>query len=354
MRGKVLAAALALGLMQVSPVLALSGPAELPPPGYKGMQFIDSRGCVFVRAGYGGQVQWVQRIGADRKPICGYPPTFGAAAEVAAVKMAPAQAPEAATNGAPTVVAVVARPTVQAPAPDPVVAAAPAASGPAAANVAAGPKPGQIGCYRSAPVPVRVALQGGGTAVVCTRGDGTMRGWRPPIYPEGAPVGASISSPVIAGYQMTAAGRLVATPLPVPKGYRLAWKDDRLNPMRGVGTAEGEAAQDLAWTREVPAEPVAHAKAPAPKAARVTVSTASAPAGAQGQAVQVGAFARPANAEGAAERIAALGLPVMRREAARASGTLYLVSAGPFASGAEAAAALAALRAAGFADAYLR
>ena len=39
----------------------------------------------------------------------------------------------------------------------------------------------------------------------------------------------------------------------IPKGYRLAWTDDRLNPLRGVGTPEGEASMRLIWTDDVPA-----------------------------------------------------------------------------------------------------
>ena len=52
----------------------------------------------------------------------------------------------------------------------------------------------------------------------------------------------------------TAASNAVPTP---PPGYELAWKDDRLNPNRGKGTAEGWAAQDQVWTRKVPAKLVA-------------------------------------------------------------------------------------------------
>lgn len=38
----------------------------------------------------------------------------------------------------------------------------------------------------------------------------------------------------------------------IPKGYRLAWSDDRLNPLRGVGTAQGEAKMNLIWTNDIP------------------------------------------------------------------------------------------------------
>lgn len=43
----------------------------------------------------------------------------------------------------------------------------------------------------------------------------------------------------------------------IPKGYRLAWTDDRLNPYRGVGTPRGEAAMRLIWTDDVPRRLVA-------------------------------------------------------------------------------------------------
>jgi hypothetical protein len=38
----------------------------------------------------------------------------------------------------------------------------------------------------------------------------------------------------------------------VPKGYRPAWDDDRLNPNRAIGTLGGQASMDEIWTKTVP------------------------------------------------------------------------------------------------------
>ncbi len=62
-----------------------NGPAEPPPAGFSGSQFIDSKGCVFVRAGLNGGVAWVPRVDVNRQPLCGYKPTVASAAPAAAV-----------------------------------------------------------------------------------------------------------------------------------------------------------------------------------------------------------------------------------------------------------------------------
>ncbi len=55
--------------------LAAAGPAEQPPEDFPGRQYIDSRGCVFLRLDAGG---WEARLARDASPVCGYPPTLSA------------------------------------------------------------------------------------------------------------------------------------------------------------------------------------------------------------------------------------------------------------------------------------
>ncbi len=364
MRFVQVSAALLLSVSIATPVVAQSGPAERPPVSFTGQQYVDSRGCVFLRAGYGGQVQWVPRITASRKPLCGYPPSLGAVT----IEVAEAAPAAPVVEAPPVVVAAPAKaaarlPTASQPvrvaAPAPVVMAPALAPAPAPqvrvapqVQVAAGPGPGKIGCYKSAPVAMVVPLRGGGTAVVCTRGDGTMNGWRPPVYPKGAPIGASLNLPQVAGYQMNGKGQIVIagdTPTP-PEGYRTAWTDDRLNPARSLGTAQGRVAQDQIWSQKVPAQQVAAA----PKTKAKTSVSTNTNAAAGTFYVQVGTFGVPNNASGAAARLSALGLPTAKGNLTKNGKALQIVYAGPFASQAAAQDALSAARAAGFGDAFIR
>ncbi len=78
-------------------------PAEFPPTSFAGNQFVDSKGCAFIRAGVGGAVTWVPRVDRKRQQLCNFQPSFAAATPVPApVIAAPAPAPKPARNvGAP-------------------------------------------------------------------------------------------------------------------------------------------------------------------------------------------------------------------------------------------------------------
>lgn len=160
---------------------SLSGPRENPPAGYKNAQYVDSRGCVYLRAGIGGRVSWVPRISTNRKALCDFPPTFGATQVTAAEPIAPGAVPN--PPHAPSVAArsssrvampmetvaslprastVAARP---APAPPPVVAApapqaAPRSTAPGVSQ--------QSNCPSTSPYGARVILTGGNRALICS------------------------------------------------------------------------------------------------------------------------------------------------------------------------------------------
>jgi hypothetical protein len=68
--------ALAVAVLLAEPSLAgLGTPAELPPDDYAGQQYIDSKGCLFLRAGPEGNETWVPRVSRDGTPLCDNPPS---------------------------------------------------------------------------------------------------------------------------------------------------------------------------------------------------------------------------------------------------------------------------------------
>lgn len=80
----VVAFALAVsGVLPGLPAMAQSasiggGPAEVPPANYAERFYVDSQGCMFIRAGSAGQVQWVAQVKRNRQPVCGLVPTRAA------------------------------------------------------------------------------------------------------------------------------------------------------------------------------------------------------------------------------------------------------------------------------------
>ncbi|PZQ95871.1 MAG: hypothetical protein DI533_17685 [Cereibacter sphaeroides] len=386
----------------------ISGPREFPPASFKGPQYVDSGGCVFLRAGVDGKVIWVPRVNAQKKVLCGYPPTLIAKATPPApadtVVIAMAE-PE------PTAPVIkVAKPRVE-PVGKPVKAKGVKPQSNEYVDVPrAGSQPGTLRCPARAPVATRVPLRGGGSVILCLARSGLLDEQASIATMSVAPTKASSNTTLVCPREAPVAQRVpmraggtttlctvgdggvqvlampkarvaqtkprpvetratrIAIPLPdpvlpnpmlvepvVPKGYKLAWNDGRLNANRARGTAAGQFAQDMIWTQETPARLVTREQqlkrlALATKnETGVRVSTKGQPA--KGSYVQVGSFGKPANAEAARARLAALGLPVAR---VRAKGGMQPVLAGPFDSVDEARLALNVARRGGFPDAALR
>jgi cell division septation protein DedD len=400
---------------------SLSGPAENPPASFKGSQYVDSRGCVFLRAGIGGRVTWVPRISRDRKALCGQTPA-AAAREVATVK-APTPAPV--VSAAPQATApkrtggYVGKPmeTVAskyyAPRPVATEAAAPKPQRSAAATVQR-----HSACPATSPYGAKVTLTDGRRSVLCsadpefdvraaanrvqamgstpqpqmqpriqagtqqavlTSGAGytPKKAYLPEVNYSGNGYQCPASAPVARRFVVRGGGTTVrctalgaagagsvpilaaGTDIVVPEGYRKAWKDDRLNPNRGVGTAQGQAQQDQIWTRDVPAKAVTATtkrKVYATSSSNMPrQSTGGQTTGATGRYfVQVGTFGEAANAGRTASRLQGLGLPVAKSRITSNGRQLQIVMAGPFGDKGAANAALSAARRSGFADAFIR
>ncbi|MEZ5912403.1 MAG: SPOR domain-containing protein [Paracoccaceae bacterium] len=337
----------------------VDGPAELPPDNFLDRQYVDSKGCVFLRAGYGGRTRWVPRLDRSRKPLCGQAPSLARAgqpapeAEVLATEPGTATAPVAAaeTSGVtqsaepqatsqPTPQAEASAPAIAVSVPEtaPVVAASPAII--LATPVKASRK------ARKAPRKVRVIFLR--PLAGCP---GEVRENRAIRLPDGR---------LAAPCDEAGSIHVVIAEAPVrAQGYKPAFDDGRFNPQRGQGTLRGKKEMSRVWTDGTPARlkttPERASELAADKAPKVVVAPASGVrAAAGGRFVQAGAFGEPDNAARAVARLRSLGLPVASQTLVSRGRSLQAVMAGPFGDAASLSAALAQLRRAGYPDAFVR
>ncbi len=295
----VIAASLSLSIAQAKSLREAGQPAEFPPSSYTGRQYVDSEGCVFVRAGIDGNVTWVPRVTRNREILCGQQPSLPTARvpESSAVPAptpdpAAAPAPKAApkpakttARRAPAKAATSARKvTTKRAAPKPAPAAPPRAPVAAPArSVAVG-----RGCVGASAVPPHYMRPPSGSPVRCgpqpaahvTRVPGTRavrvaprampapvyvaRVYTVPVYPaplyrgNGYAVEGAYKRRVVDPYTTRVAPRHVvaaqtrARNVTMPDGYTRVWGDGRLSRHRAHQTFAGKAAMERMWTRTVP------------------------------------------------------------------------------------------------------
>lgn len=325
-----------------------TGPAEFPPSSFKGSQYVDSSGCVFVRAGVGDSITWVPRVSRDRRVICGAKPTFAKAQPnaVPVIKDPPAQTATAPVKTAPAA-------TVTAPATAKPVA--PVAA-PTTKTTQTAPRKASPECPDASAVSKQYIGNSGGYDVRC----GPQQK-HPGAYGVGPKVAPQ--SPV------SPQSRVIRPATPqIPKGYKPAFDDDRMNPYRNRRTAMGDAQMRLVWTDTVPRRlveveagqdlyltkaQIEYRKANASKRAKAVKSpTAKSKSSlAKYRYVNIGAFTDPKQAEATARKLQRSGLPVRYGKYKKGGKTLKMVLVGPFKTPAQLQNAMSKAQKAGYRNA---
>ncbi len=373
-------------------------PANFPPASYTGRQFVDNRGCVYVRAGYDGAVTWVPRVTRQREQICGQTPTFGAKkvaapappaprttkpVQITATPPAAAKAPVRTTTSAP---AVKPRATVRAAKPvtaqpPRVIRRVPKSAAPVAKKPAPQAAPGGFACVNGQTFRVVNGMklrascgpQTAPHATIIRRGEAPAPG-KNVYYNKNSWEGSSLTLPpetrIVPKHVFEEQDTQVAH---VPSGYRPAWSDDRLNPYRAWQTVKGHQDTQKVWTNTVPRKLVVQArrhevkppvivgqaKSPLPLTA-IVASNGHAPKAAGepevkvGRWIEIGAFTTSDKARHAAHRLQSAGLSVRMANASRNGQDLALLRVGPYASFDELKMALRRVHGTGYTQAYIR
>ncbi len=387
-----------LSLPAAAQTSARDVPANFPPASFTGRQFVDNRGCVYVRAGYDGAVTWVPRVTRQREQICGQTPTFGSQDVAAPAPPAPTTTePVQITVTPPAAASAPARTTTTAP------AATPRSTVRAVKPVTAQPPRIVRRVPRSVvPSPRAPALQAASGAFACVDGE-TFRvvngmKLRASCGPQTAPHatiirrgeapapgknvhynrnswhGSSLTLPpetrIVPKHVFEKQDTQVAH---VPTGYRPAWSDDRLNPYRAWQTVKGHQDTQKVWTNTVPRKLVVQARRHEVKppvivgraASPLPLTTMAVPGGKAprasgepevkvGRWIEVGAFTTSDKARYAAHRLQSSGLSVRMANISRNGRHLSLLRVGPYATFDELKMALRRVHSTGYTQAYIR
>lgn len=323
--------------LAAQPLAQISGPREEPPADYSANQYVDSMGCVFMRAGVGDAISWVPRVNRDRRLVCGYAPSLPGLARAAATPAPDPVVPDA--TAAPEPAAK--------PAPEPAVAATPA-------TLAKAPEPAGIPAAASAaPAPAAViaakrAVRRAARLVQIRPVAGTQT-----YCPDPGPSAQRFL--LSDGRRVTRCGAPVADAVAYLNGLRAPGLV--VEPGRASARAQRQArAADagdyrVVWNRGDLARRSTATTATTATTARPGTTSPAAPGS---YYVQAGAFAVPANADATVARLKALGLPVATAADRKGARPVRIVFAGPFTRVADASDARARLRSAGYPDAFLR
>lgn len=407
-----------IGLVVISFVLATSAgaqirgdgvPAEFPPESFSANQYVDSKGCAFVRAGLSGTVTWVPRVRQDRSQLCGLEPSISQAAT--AVQPVVADAPletsagfEQEGEGAPTDT-IVSNEAAQEASPVTAVRT----SEPAQASVIPAPslapppplpaaRPGLVASRRVGD-PIRTVASIVTPPVIRSGQDNALAS-QPPATPYleacagltgiqphliNRVTGQAIDcGPADAGDIQSEAASVTGVPrMTLAEACAIAAQSRRpvINQATGrpincvaapsAASSSARASGPIAgpppgyrgvWAdgrvnpqRGIPAvteRPLAQPTTSAASAQAGSEQTGLVPVGAY--FVQVGTYGVPSNADRAAGRVRAMGYPVAFARLQRQGRALQAVAAGPFSDVASVNAALSWARSAGYSDAFVR